>query len=71
MNKKKVSLAIKLQESLQQAYDANRRMVNPYSNYRYTNKSWDEFCKAYETITSIVESGKALLKEAESKIKEG
>ena len=71
MNKTKVSLAVKLQESIQQAYDANQRMINPYSNYRYTNKSWDEFCKAYETITSIVESGKSLLNEAESKIKQG
>ena len=40
-------------------------------DYDNTNKSWDEFCKAYETITSIVESGKSLLKEAESKIMEG
>lgn len=42
-------------------------MIKPYANYRFTDKSWDEFIKAFHAINLVVDSGNELIKEAEAK----
>ena len=42
-------------------------MIKPYANYRFTDRSWDEFIKAFHDINLVVDSGNELIKEAEAK----
>lgn len=67
ISQKKVALAIKVHDDLAKALEANSHMIKPYSNYRYTDKSWEEFMKAFEAVRLVVDSGSELLNEAERK----
>ena len=67
ISKKKVALAIKIHDDLVKALEANSHMIKPHSNYRYTDKSWEEFMKAFEAVRLVVDSGSELLNEAERK----
>ena len=49
------------------ALNANNRMIKPYANYRFTDKSWDEFLKAFNAINLVIDSGNELIKEAKAK----
>lgn len=67
ISQKKVYLANKIHDDLVKALDANNRMIKPYANYRFTDRSWDEFIKAFHAINLVVDSGNELIKEAEAK----
>jgi hypothetical protein len=67
ISQKKVYLANKIHDDLVKALDANNRMIKPYANYRFTDRSWDEFIKALYAINLVVDSGNELIKEAEAK----
>ena len=38
-----------------------------YRVHRFTDRSWDEFTKAFHAINLVVDSGNELIKEAEAK----
>ena len=67
ISQKKVQLANKTHDDLAKALDANNRMIKPYANYRFTDKSWDEFLKAFNAINLVIDSGNELIKEAKAK----
>lgn len=66
-NQKKVKIAIQITDLLAKSYEANQRMIKPYANYRFTNKSYDEMVGYLDQVHEILSKGKTLLKEAEVK----
>ena len=67
ISQKKVYLANKIHGDLVKALDANNRMIKPYANYRFTDKSWDEFTKSFNAVVLVVDSGTELIREAKTK----
>lgn len=71
VKQKKVKTAIKVHDSLAKMIAANRRMVKPYTNYRFTDGAWDEFLAAFDEVKDCIESSLMVISEAEDKIAEG
>ena len=49
---------------------ACQKMNSPYANYRFTDHAWDELVKAFTEAKQTLESGMAVIKEAQRKIDE-
>lgn len=71
VKQKKVKTAIKVHDSLAKMIAANRRMVKPHTNYRFTDGAWDEFLAAFDEVKDCIESSLMVISEAEDKIAEG
>lgn len=70
IKQKKVKTAIKISQSLERMYEANQRMISPYTNYRYTDQAWDDFMMSFNNLKRMVETGMSVIAEAKDKIQE-
>lgn len=70
VKQKKVKTAVKVHDSLEKMLAANRRMVNPYTNYRFTDSAWDDLLSAFDEVKECIESSLMVIDEAENKIAE-
>lgn len=71
IDQKKRRVAINIRENLQKSLAANRKMINPNTNYRFTNLAWDDFIKTFNKVKAQVEAAELVIKEAEMKKDEG
>lgn len=71
IKQKKVKTAVKTSELIEQMYEANQRMTSPFTNYRYTDRAWDEFVNIFQELKDIVDTGLSVIDEAEYKLAEG
>lgn len=67
---KKRNSAIGIHEALENALEANSKMIKPSANYRFTDKAWDDFIKAFHQVKEKVEAAEMILQEVENKKKE-
>ena len=70
-NKKKIEVAKKIHDDLAKMLNANERMINPGTTYLNANNAWDDFIEAFDKVKSRVNSGRALINEAEARQHEG
>lgn len=70
VKQKKVKTAVKVHDSLEKMVAANRRMVKPYTNYRFTDSAWDDLLSAFDEVKECIESSLMVIDEAENKIAE-
>ena len=71
IKQRKVKTANKSLKSIEKMNTACQKMNSPYANYRFTDHAWDELVKAFTEATQTLESGMAVIKEAQRKIDEG
>ena len=71
IKRRKVKTAVKIHDNLQAVLDACDRMVNPYTNFRFTDRNWDELITNFMEVKKAVETGMNVIEEAEKKIQEG
>ena len=70
-NKKKIEVAKKIHDDLAKMLNANERMINPGTTYLNANNAWNDFVEAFDKVKSRVNSGRALINEAEARQHEG
>ena len=71
IKQRKVKTANKALKSIEKMNTACQKMNSPYANYRFTDHAWDELVKAFTEAKQTLESGMAVIKEAQRKIDEG
>lgn len=71
IKQRKVKTANKSLKSIEKMNTACQKMNSPYANYRFTDHAWDELVKAFTEAKQTLESGMAVIKEAQRKIDEG
>lgn len=71
IKQRKVKTANKALKSIEKMNVACQKMNSPYANYRFTDHAWDELVKAFTEAKQTLESGMAVIKEAQRKIDEG
>lgn len=70
-NKKKIEVAKKIHDDLAKMLNANERMINPGTTYLNANNAWDDFVRSFDKVKKRVETGRALINEAEVRQHEG
>lgn len=70
IKQRKVKTANKALKSIEKMNEACQKMNSPYANYRFTDHAWDELVKAFTEAKQTLESGMAVIKEAQRKIDE-
>lgn len=71
IKKRKVVAARKMCDSLVTALNACEKMVKPGTNYRYTEKAWEQMATSLIVVNKTYDSAMDVIKEAERKIDEG
>ena len=70
IKQRRVKTANKALKSIEKMNAACQKMNSPYANYRFTDHAWDELVKAFTEAKQTLESGMAVIKEAQRKIDE-
>lgn len=64
-SKKKRNLGASLAEVLQDMAEVSSKMVNPYTNFRYSDLLYDKLMQDYTILSDKIDSSQELLKESE------
>lgn len=70
IKQKKVKTAGKVYDNIEMMMDAAARMQSPHTNYRFTDRAWDELITAFQDMKEYLESGIRVIQEAQEKIAE-
>lgn len=63
---KKIKIAKEIKDDVAKMLDSCEHMVKPRTNYRYSNKSWEILSDCFERVAKEIETGKMLIKEAQT-----
>lgn len=56
----------KINDQVQDMADNCSRMIKPRTNYRYSNKSWENLINDFTAIAKEIETGRMIMNEAKS-----
>ena len=66
LNEKRIYIAKKINDQVQDMADNCSRMIKPRTNYRYSNKSWENLINDFTAIAKEIETGRIIMNEAKS-----